>query len=292
MGTPGCSAVSDYANGYSSELRGCYESVTMVTKRLQGKLPEMAETMPIMTILSENKGQNSGINRHQPGDITGQFPDFTAIFEHWLAGETANSIGRRCHLARWLVDRIIEHGKAATLEGLCHAEQAPIYNVWNYGDCDPRFGQFSRFIPNGRIAEWNKIGSSGDLAENAVRNFSSFGNSADDFGNLAENQKVMGDILGKHSLGILSKDGINTNNRTSGLPTIPNHTKANILNHLGIMIKNPKARPSKNNGAPHDWDSRYFWHYISFGVVPNLVHAPIVMCVQLLTPFQSCHGAS
>ena len=44
------------------------------------------------------------------------------------------NLAEKCHLASRLVGRIIEHGKAATLEGLCHAEQPPIYNVWNYGN--------------------------------------------------------------------------------------------------------------------------------------------------------------
>ena len=62
-------------------------------------------------------------------------------FAHWLAGETSTSLAQKCHLARRLVDGIIKHGNTATLKELCHTEQPPIYNVWNYGNCDPRFGQ-------------------------------------------------------------------------------------------------------------------------------------------------------
>ena len=64
-----------------------------------------------------------------------------AIFDHWLAGETSVSIAKKCHLSRRLIDGVIENGKASRLKGLCHVEQPPIYNVWNYGSCDPRFGQ-------------------------------------------------------------------------------------------------------------------------------------------------------
>lgn len=64
-----------------------------------------------------------------------------AIFDHWLAGETSTEIAKKCHLARRGVDKIIEDGKASRLKDNAITEQPPIYNVWNYGNCDPRFGQ-------------------------------------------------------------------------------------------------------------------------------------------------------
>lgn len=64
-----------------------------------------------------------------------------AIFDHWLAGETSTELAKKSHLDRRLIDRIIEKGRASRLERLSLIEQPPIYNVWNYGSCDPRFGQ-------------------------------------------------------------------------------------------------------------------------------------------------------
>ena len=64
-----------------------------------------------------------------------------AIFDHWLAGETDVEISQKSHLDRRLIDRILEKGRTSRLEQLSHAEQPPIYNVWNYGSCDPRFGE-------------------------------------------------------------------------------------------------------------------------------------------------------
>lgn len=64
-----------------------------------------------------------------------------AIFDHWLAGETSTELAKKSHLDRRLIGRLIEKGTASRLEQLSLIEQSPIYNVWNYGTCDPRFGQ-------------------------------------------------------------------------------------------------------------------------------------------------------
>jgi len=64
-----------------------------------------------------------------------------AIFDHWLAGETTTEIAKKSHLDRSTIDDIIEKGRRSRLEELSHIEQPPIYNVWNYGSCDKRFGQ-------------------------------------------------------------------------------------------------------------------------------------------------------
>jgi len=51
-------------------------------------------------------------------------------------------IAKKCLLARRGVDKIIEDGKASRLKDNAITEQPPIYNVWNYGNCDPpRWGE-------------------------------------------------------------------------------------------------------------------------------------------------------
>lgn len=64
-----------------------------------------------------------------------------AIFDHWLAGETPNEIAKKLHIARRHIHDIIQTGCNAKRETTSITEQPPIYNVWNYGGCDPRFGQ-------------------------------------------------------------------------------------------------------------------------------------------------------
>lgn len=64
-----------------------------------------------------------------------------AIFDHWLAGETTPEIATKVHLARQVVERIIKLALRAKSSALVLNEQSPIYNVWNYALCDPRFGQ-------------------------------------------------------------------------------------------------------------------------------------------------------
>ena len=63
-----------------------------------------------------------------------------AIFGHWLAGETSTELARKCHLQQSAIVKVIKHITASRLEGSDITEQPPIYNVWNYSSCDPRFG--------------------------------------------------------------------------------------------------------------------------------------------------------
>ncbi len=64
-----------------------------------------------------------------------------AIFNHWLASETTTEIAKKLHITRQLIDTVIEEAKVTKRETMLHTEQPPIYNVWNYASCDPRFGQ-------------------------------------------------------------------------------------------------------------------------------------------------------
>lgn len=63
------------------------------------------------------------------------------IFDLWLAGETAAALAEKCHLARRQVDHVVKVGSQVRLAAAAIPEVPPIYNVWNYGSCDPRFGQ-------------------------------------------------------------------------------------------------------------------------------------------------------
>lgn len=64
-----------------------------------------------------------------------------AIFDHWLAGETITKIAKRTHLHHTVIADIVKFVGTSRLETTQILEQPPIYNVWNYGNCDPRFGQ-------------------------------------------------------------------------------------------------------------------------------------------------------
>jgi len=64
-----------------------------------------------------------------------------AIFDRWLAGETPEQIATISHMTRRQIHNIIESGKTTKRNTISISEQPPIYNVWNYGNCDPRFGQ-------------------------------------------------------------------------------------------------------------------------------------------------------
>lgn len=58
---------------------------------------------------------------------------------HWLAGKTPEEIANISYMTRRQIHNIIESGKASKRETLSIIEQPPIYNVWNYGNCDPSF---------------------------------------------------------------------------------------------------------------------------------------------------------
>ena len=64
-----------------------------------------------------------------------------AIFDHWLAGETTTEIAQKLYLTQQLVSDVIKDTSTSRLETLCISETPPVYNVWNYTSCDPRFGQ-------------------------------------------------------------------------------------------------------------------------------------------------------
>lgn len=64
-----------------------------------------------------------------------------AIFEHWLAGNSLKELSSKSHVTYRHIKRIIKEGQASRLNDIAPTEQPPIYNVWNYGTCDKRFGQ-------------------------------------------------------------------------------------------------------------------------------------------------------
>lgn len=65
----------------------------------------------------------------------------SAIFDLWLAGKTVREIAAMTQLDFKHIDRIVNLWRAARLETMPQTEKPPIYNVWNYSLCDPRFGQ-------------------------------------------------------------------------------------------------------------------------------------------------------
>jgi len=64
-----------------------------------------------------------------------------AIFDHWLAGETTTEIAKKLYLTQQVVSEVVKDTSNTRLETLCISEIPPVYNVWNYNFCDPRFGQ-------------------------------------------------------------------------------------------------------------------------------------------------------
>lgn len=64
-----------------------------------------------------------------------------AIFDHWLAGETTTETAKKLHITRQAIDDVIEDARRSKPDASCITESPPIYNVWNYASCDPRFGQ-------------------------------------------------------------------------------------------------------------------------------------------------------
>lgn len=63
------------------------------------------------------------------------------IFDLWLAGHTTREIAEKVATPHQHICRILHLARQARLEGMCQTEKPPIYNVWNYAPCDPRFGQ-------------------------------------------------------------------------------------------------------------------------------------------------------
>lgn len=64
-----------------------------------------------------------------------------AIFDHWLAGETIEKIAKSGKVGHSQVANIIKHSIASKCDNTGIVEQPPVYNVWNFSSCDPRFGQ-------------------------------------------------------------------------------------------------------------------------------------------------------
>ncbi len=64
-----------------------------------------------------------------------------AIFDLWLAGETIRDVAKRFHMGKSQIADIITLSGRRKAEATGQTEKPPIYNVWNYGSCDPRFGQ-------------------------------------------------------------------------------------------------------------------------------------------------------
>jgi len=76
-----------------------------------------------------------------PLTAQGRLDRNNAIFDHWLAGETTTEITKKAKVAETQIRRIITNRRSATLDKVAITEQPPIYNVWNFASCDPRFGQ-------------------------------------------------------------------------------------------------------------------------------------------------------
>jgi hypothetical protein len=64
-----------------------------------------------------------------------------AIFDHWLAGESEATIAKKGVASPVQAHRIIHLLRQSRLETMEYSESPPVYNVWNYSGCDPRFGQ-------------------------------------------------------------------------------------------------------------------------------------------------------
>lgn len=64
-----------------------------------------------------------------------------AIFDHWLAGETESKLAKNAKLNVSQICRILNILRTPKRDALQISETSPIYNVWNFANCDPRFGQ-------------------------------------------------------------------------------------------------------------------------------------------------------
>jgi len=63
------------------------------------------------------------------------------IFDLWLGGETERDIVEKVVMSQQSVSNILKVTTTAKANGSGIVEKPPIYNVWNYSHCDPRFGQ-------------------------------------------------------------------------------------------------------------------------------------------------------
>jgi len=64
-----------------------------------------------------------------------------AIFDHWLAGETETELAKKAKFNISQVCRILDSLRTSKRDALQISEPPPVYNVWNFASCDPRFGQ-------------------------------------------------------------------------------------------------------------------------------------------------------
>jgi len=58
-----------------------------------------------------------------------------------LARQTTTELAKKAKLSLSVISGIIHNIGKARLETTEIVEQQPIYNVWNFSVCDPRFGQ-------------------------------------------------------------------------------------------------------------------------------------------------------
>lgn len=63
------------------------------------------------------------------------------IFDLWLAGGTEREVEKALQLGHGTVRDVLKVERPRRLAALSPKEQAPVYNVWSFGGCDPRFGQ-------------------------------------------------------------------------------------------------------------------------------------------------------
>ena len=63
------------------------------------------------------------------------------IFDLWLAGETTTEIAEKMVMGQQTISDILKDTATAKAAASGITEKPPIYNVWNYSNCDPRFGQ-------------------------------------------------------------------------------------------------------------------------------------------------------
>ena len=117
-----------------NELKIALQRIASI--QLQGKNGYEAELAKLLTHDHETLAQWSmPLTKQEREDRN------NAIFENWLAGETPEKIANDLHLQRQSIVEIINNAKKSKLDNNCISEQPPIYNVWNYAGCDPRFGQ-------------------------------------------------------------------------------------------------------------------------------------------------------